>query len=96
MWTTRALRPFLLFYTVLTTEYNIPNVYSLAIQKTMQTQTLTESQKAWLAGFIDGEGYIGLTFQRKKVTQTQAASPLYKPYVVIANTNYEVLQWIQS
>jgi len=25
-----------------------------------------ENEKAWLAGFIDGEGYIGITFQRKK------------------------------
>lgn len=45
------------------------------------------SEKAWLAGFIDGEGYVGITFQKKKETKTQAASPLYHPYIIIANTN---------
>lgn len=57
---------------------------------------LTETQKAWLAGFIDGEGYLGITFQRKKETRLQAASPLLHPYVVVVNTNREVLQHIRE
>lgn len=38
---------------------------------------LTNEQKAWFAGFIDGEGYLGITFQRKKENRNQSASPCY-------------------
>ena len=57
---------------------------------------LTELEKAWLAGFIDGEGYLGITFQRKKETKSQAASPLFRPYLVLANTNLSVLSYIKN
>lgn len=57
---------------------------------------MSSSEKAWLAGFIDGEGYVGITFQKKKETKTQAASPLYHPYIIIANTNRDVLTQIIS
>lgn len=59
-------------------------------------KNLTEAQKGWLAGFIDGEGYLGITFQRKKETRLQAASPLLHPYLVVVNTNREVLQHIRE
>ncbi len=57
---------------------------------------LNPEQKAWLAGFVDGEGYLGITFQRKKETRSQAASPHYHPYLVIANTNLPALSYIQE
>ena len=57
---------------------------------------LSKTEKAWLAGFIDGEGYIGLTFQRKKVTKHSAASLRYHPFLIIANTNKEVLYFIRE
>lgn len=47
----------------------------------------------WLAGFIDGEGYIGIEHQRKKETNKQSASLLYHPYLIISNSNYDVLKW---
>lgn len=57
----------------------------------------TEDLKiAWLAGFIDGEGYIGITFQRKKENQQQSASARYHPYLIITNNNCEVLREIQG
>lgn len=57
---------------------------------------LSKLEKSWLAGFIDGEGYIGITFQRKKETKQSAASPRYHPYLIVANTNKEVLLYIQE
>jgi len=57
---------------------------------------LSETQKAWLAGFIDGEGYIGTTFQRKKETKHSAASPRYHPYLIIVNTDKKVLLYIKE
>ncbi len=57
---------------------------------------LSESEKSWLAGFIDGEGYIGTTFQRKKETKCSAASPRYHPYLIITNTNKEILLYINK
>jgi len=50
----------------------------------------------YLAGFIDGEGYIGITFQRKKETHYQSASGRYHPYLIIANNNYEILDDIKK
>ncbi len=52
--------------------------------------------KAWLAGFIDGEGYIGITFQIKKETRQSAVSPRYHPFLIIANTNEEVLIYVKE
>ena len=50
----------------------------------------------YLAGFIDGEGYIGITFQRKKETHYQSASARYHPYLIITNNNYEILNDIKN
>lgn len=50
----------------------------------------------YLAGFIDGEGYIGITFERKKETHHQSASARYHPYLIIANNNYEILEDIKN
>jgi len=58
--------------------------------------SLTEPQKAYLAGFIDGEGYVGLTFQIKKETSQNSATPRYHPYLIIANNNSPVLFHIKD
>jgi len=55
-----------------------------------------EKEIAWLAGFIDGEGYLGIERQRKKETAKQTASLLYHPYLIIANSNYNVLEFIRE
>jgi len=56
---------------------------------------INKTQRAWLAGFIDGEGYIGITFQRKKETRFSSATPRYHPLLIIVNTNKEVLSFIK-
>lgn len=58
--------------------------------------TLSPTQKAWLAGFIDGEGFIGITFQRKKENSQQSASPLFHPYLIITNTNKKSILYIKE
>jgi len=55
-----------------------------------------ENEKAWLAGFIDGEGYIGITFQRKKENRQQSASARYHPYLIITNNSLEILKKIKT
>jgi hypothetical protein len=59
-------------------------------------KTLSLLKIAWLAGFVDGEGYIGIIRQRKKENSRQSASLLYHPYLIIANNNYDVLLFIKS
>ena len=49
-----------------------------------------------MAGFVDGEGYIGVIRQRKKETHKQSASLLYHPYLIIANSNYDILLSIKG
>ena len=61
-----------------------------------QTIIIPENKKSWLAGFIDGEGYIGITFQRKKETIRQSASRRYHPYLIITNSNQQILEEIKK
>jgi len=57
---------------------------------------LSPTQKAWLAGFIDGEGFIGITFQRKKENNFQSATPRYHPYLVVTNNNKDSILYVQK
>ena len=58
--------------------------------------TNKEINWAWLAGFIDGEGYIGITRQRKKENRRQSASLIYHPSLIISNSNLKVLECIKK
>jgi len=49
---------------------------------------LTEVEKAYIAGIVDGEGTIGLWRHYKNETAT--------PNVTIANNSLSLLQWIKS
>ena len=54
----------------------------------------TETQKAYLAGLIDGEGHIGITMamQRKDSVYWRTHSMI----VTVANTHLETLAWVKS
>jgi hypothetical protein len=52
---------------------------------------MKETDAAYLAGFIDGEGSIGLRTSHSKDNRT----PSYVPRLRITNTNYEVLKWVE-
>ncbi|MDO8488058.1 MAG: hypothetical protein Q7S31_01955 [bacterium] len=56
---------------------------------------LSETDKAWLAGFIDGEGYIGIVRIKKKVTRQSSDTWRYYPWVIVTNTDTKVLADIQ-
>lgn len=56
---------------------------------------LSETDKAWLAGFIDGEGYIGIVRSRKKITGQSSDTLLYHPWVIVTSTDVKVLEDIQ-
>jgi len=49
---------------------------------------LTETQKAWLAGIIDGEGYIGIVQQPRKDTDKKFN---YTLVVKVASTDAEMI-----
>ena len=51
---------------------------------------------AWLAGFIDGEGYIGIVRHRKVADTQQSATWLYHPWLIITNTDVLVLEYVES
>jgi len=75
------------------TEYNIPYAQS---RMPMSINPLSPTQKAWLAGFIDGEGFIGITFQRKKETKQQSSTPRYHPFLIITNKNKASIFYIEE
>ena len=60
----------------------------------MQTPIFKKNDLVWLAGFIDGEGYIGITSQQKKESSNSAASMVYHPLLIVTNTNLEALNTI--
>lgn len=62
----------------------------------MSINSLSPTQKAWLAGFIDGEGFIGITFQRKKENKQQSSTPRYHPYLIITNKNRASIFYIKD
>jgi len=47
--------------------------------------------KAWLAGFIDGEGYIGIVRQRKKPGKYNSATWQYHPWIIITGTDKDII-----
>jgi|SRR3989344_7422246 len=56
---------------------------------------LSETDKAWLAGFIDGEGYIGIVRSRKRKTRQSSDTWRYHPWVIVTSTDVKVLEDIQ-
>jgi len=57
---------------------------------------MTKEQLAWLAGFIDGEGYLGLTYQVKAASLSSATTPRYHPYLIVTNTNQRVIERVHT
>lgn len=53
---------------------------------------LTDFQKGWLAGLIDGEGTIGVYFEKQKTS----SRPNVRCIITICNTNEEVLLFTQK
>jgi hypothetical protein len=51
---------------------------------------MTKDDLNYIAGFIDGEGYIGLKLIRLK------PSVNYSPEVSVYNTNRQIIEWIGS
>lgn len=53
---------------------------------------LTEAEKAYIAGIVDGEGHIEIGIGKA----TRTGSSRYSVAVVIANTDYELLAWVRE
>ena len=53
---------------------------------------IKEVTKAYIAGFIDGEGCISITKSKRR----QSSSYCYALNVIISNTNWGVLRYIQK
>lgn len=53
---------------------------------------LSVSEKAYIAGFFDGEGCFQIIRQRRK----DRSSPTYQAIVTVSHTNYEVLEWLKE
>lgn len=54
---------------------------------------IPETDKAYVAGFVDGEGTITITRQSAK---TFGGNENFYTSLEISNTNLEILEWIQS
>lgn len=54
---------------------------------------LSEVEKAYLAGLVDGEGHIGLALGKKTKSYHNET---YMPNITITNTNLSLLTWIKE
>lgn len=62
--------------------------------RTTGTWSLTDVECAYLAGFIDGEGTIGM--KRERRSHSKHGSGNYVPYLSAANTDPQVVMWLQK
>ncbi len=60
--------------------------------RTSGTWSLSDWDRAYLAGFIDGEGTIGM--KREQRSHSKHGSGSYVPYVSAANTDPQVIEWL--
>ena len=60
--------------------------------KIVETIKITREERAYIAGFLDGEGTIALY----STIDYRTNKPLYRPCLHIYNTDKEVLTWIAS
>jgi hypothetical protein len=56
-------------------------------------QKITRAERAYLAGFIDGEGTIGMKRERRRLAQGHYS---YQAYVSAGNTNPVVIEWLYT
>lgn len=57
-------------------------------------KAMPDVDKAWLAGFIDGEGYIGMTKQIKRESTKQAPGYYYHPHLIVTGTDKEAILYL--
>lgn len=53
----------------------------------------SETELAYIAGIIDGEGYLGMSKNRTK--KQRQKSPKYQTEICVVNTNYALIEWLQ-
>jgi hypothetical protein len=53
----------------------------------------TKTQRAYLAGFFDGEGSFSII---KRLEKRSPAGYSYQPYIEIASTNEEIIRWLNN
>ena len=59
------------------------------MDETMDNQQVKDTDLAWLAGIIDGEGNISLICRKSR-------GGIYRPFIVITNTDIRILEKCQN
>ena len=57
---------------------------------------MTEAERAYLAGILDGEGCLAIYKQFQKATPIRAARWHFFPRVTVGNTRLELLFWLKQ
>ncbi len=57
-------------------------------------ERIKDTEKAYLAGLIDGEGYIGLTKTKIKYKANPKFNIAIRNHLLIASTNNQVINWL--
>ncbi len=57
---------------------------------------ISDTDKAWLAGFIDGEGYIGIVRAKENINSQQSDTWQYHPWVIVTNTSLNIIEYLQG
>jgi len=66
--------------------------YKNARVRDLIIKELSDSEKGYIAGLVDGEAWVGVT--RRKLRGLKR--PCYSPRIIVTNTNREVIEWLKE
>lgn len=64
----------------------------MSLNKSVGNRKIKQIEKAWMAGFLDGEGWIGMSKQIRK----NRPSPTYRTAIKTSNTKNESLMFFKE
>src|ERR1041385_3098638 len=64
--------------------------------RSKQIRTMTETEKAYIAGIVDGEGWIGISLKKGSIAKTTKRGYCFRPAMTVSMTNKPLLDYICS
>lgn len=57
---------------------------------------MTETEKAYIAGIMDGEGHMSIQYQKAYISKNGHHGASYKATIAITGTHKPMLEWVQA
>lgn len=70
--------------------------YNMQQTTVTRGKMVTSQDLAYVAGFVDADGHIGICRQLSPSATQRCHNPRYQTYVVVTNCDRSVLEWMQA